>query len=57
MAERARAIAGWYRNPDAPAAARLRAVRSDMESCGIALTFPDPDGTGGGGASGFGTRF
>ncbi|MEX0807442.1 MAG: AAA family ATPase [Dongiaceae bacterium] len=57
LAERARAIAGWYRNPDAPAAARLRAVRSDMESCGIALTFPDPDSTGGGEAGGFGTRF
>ncbi|MEX2200456.1 MAG: adenylate/guanylate cyclase domain-containing protein [Dongiaceae bacterium] len=54
LAERAQAIAGWYRNPDALAAARMRAVRSDMESCGIALTFPDPDGTGGGG---FGTRF
>jgi class 3 adenylate cyclase/tetratricopeptide (TPR) repeat protein len=57
LAERARAIAGWYRNPDAPAAARMRVVQSDMESCGIALTFPEPDGARRVGAGGFGVRF
>jgi class 3 adenylate cyclase/tetratricopeptide (TPR) repeat protein len=57
LAERARAIAGWYRNPDAPAVARMRAVQSDMEACGIALTFPEPDGAPRVAAGGFGVRF
>ncbi|MEX1108407.1 MAG: tetratricopeptide repeat protein, partial [Dongiaceae bacterium] len=57
LAERARAIAGWYRNPNAPAAARMRAVQFDMESCGIFLTFPEPEGAPGAKAGGFGTRF
>jgi hypothetical protein len=55
LAERARAIAGWYRNPDAASVERMIAAKADMESCGMSMTFPD--NAGGAGAGRLGTRF